>query len=73
MNPLQQMELARLDHQDKLQATQRNRLTRPSSWKSLFAFARLGHEQTSGDKVKDKVKPANIQCDMQRDTVAASY
>jgi hypothetical protein len=68
MNPLQQMELARLDHQDKLQAAQRNRLASPLSWKSLFAFAPLAHKQARGDKSK----PVSIQCDIQCDTVAVN-
>ncbi|HAJ38574.1 MAG TPA: hypothetical protein DCL15_23145 [Chloroflexi bacterium] len=59
MNPLQQMELARLDHQDRLQATQRNQPASQLNWKALFAFARFEHKQVSADKVK----PVNMKCD----------
>jgi hypothetical protein len=59
MNPLQQMELARLDHQDKLQATQHNRLVSQINRKSRFAFSLFGHKQANADKVK----PVNIKCD----------
>lgn len=59
MNLLQQMELARLDHQERLQTAQRNRLASQLSWKSLFAFARFERKQANADKVK----PVNIKCD----------
>lgn len=59
MNPLQQMELARLDHQDRLQAAQHNRLASQLSWKSLFAFVRFDPKQANADKIK----PVNIKCD----------
>lgn len=36
MNPLQQMELARLDHQERLQQSQHNRLASQIKRKSLF-------------------------------------
>ena len=59
MNPLQQMELARLEHQDRLQSAQRNRLASQSSRKSLFAFVRFDYKQAS----TDKIKPVGIKCD----------
>lgn len=59
MNPLQQMDLARLDHQDRLQAAQHNRLTSQFSRKSLFTLSLFGRKQPHADKVK----PVNIKCD----------
>lgn len=59
MNPLQQIELARLDHQDRLQAAQRNQLASQLNWKSPFALARFERKPVN----VDKVKPVNIKCD----------
>jgi len=59
MNPLQQMDLARLDHQERLQQSQRNRLASQFSRKALFSFLSFSHKQASADKVK----PVNIKCD----------
>ena len=59
MNPLQQMDLARLDHQERLQQAQHRRLANQFSRKSLFSFLPISNKQAS----VDKVKPVNIQCD----------
>jgi hypothetical protein len=59
MNPLQQMDLARLDYQERLQQSQRNRMASQFSRKPLFKLSLFGHKQTSADKVK----PVSIQCD----------
>ena len=59
MNPLQQMELARLDHQERLQQSQRIQLASQFSRKPLFKRSLFGHKQTS----VNKVKPVSIQCD----------
>lgn len=59
MNPLQQMDLARLDHQERLQQAQRNRLASQFSRKALLSFLSFSHKQASADKVK----PVNIKCD----------
>ncbi len=60
MNPLQQMELARLDHQERLQQAQRKQLASQLSRKSLFALSLFSHRKASADKVK----PVSIQCDI---------
>ena len=59
MNPLQQMDLARLDHRERLQQSQPNRLASQFSRKALFSFLSFSHKQASADKVK----PVNIKCD----------
>lgn len=59
MNPLQQMDLARLDHQERLQQSQRNRMASQFSRKPLFSFLPFSHKQASAGKVK----PVNIKCD----------
>ena len=59
MNPLQQMDLAWLDHQERLQQAQHNQLASQFSRKSLFTLSLFGHRKASADKVK----PVNIQCD----------
>jgi hypothetical protein len=59
MNPLQQMDLARFDHQERLQQAQHNRLARQISRKPLFSFLLFSHKRASADKVK----PVTIKCD----------
>lgn len=59
MNPLQQMDLARLDHQERLQQSQRKQLASQFSRKPLFTFALFAHRKANADKVK----PVSIQCD----------
>ncbi len=64
MNPLQQMELARFDHQERLHQSQRNQFARLLNRKSFFSFSLVNRKETN----RSSAKQSNIQCD----TVAVS-
>lgn len=64
MNPLQQMELARLDHQERLQQSQRNHLASQIKRKSLFNLSLFHFKKANASN--------NRQASIKRDIVAAN-
>lgn len=64
MNPLQQMELARFDHQERLQQSKRNQLASQLKRKPLFNFSLFNFVKASSNDTR----PASIK----RDVVAAN-
>ncbi len=64
MNPLQQMELARFDHQERLQQSKRNHLASQLKRKSLFNLSFFHFKKAN----PSNVRPASVQ----RDIVAAN-
>ncbi|MFN3332738.1 MAG: hypothetical protein ACK47M_09530 [Caldilinea sp.] len=64
MNPLQQMELARLDHQERLQQSQRNRLASQIKRKSLFNLSLFHFKKANASNSR--------QASIKRDIVAAN-
>lgn len=64
MNPLQQMELTRFDHQERLQQSQRNAFARKPNRKSFFKFSFLDLRKSG----QNHNKPANVS----RDAVAVN-
>lgn len=59
MYPSQLMDLAWLDHQERLQKAQRDLPMRQIRQKSLFRFWSLNREKTK----RISANPASIQCD----------
>lgn len=64
MNPQQQMILARLDHQERLQNAQRNQLAGQLKRKPMFSFSILGQRKTG--------KTHGAVATIKRDTVTAN-
>jgi hypothetical protein len=64
MNPLQQMELARLDHQERLQESQRNHLASQLKPKSLFNLSLFNFKKANASNAR--------QASIKRDVIAAN-
>jgi len=64
MNPLQQMELARFDHQERLQQSKRSHLASQFKRKSLFSGLFFNFKKTN----QNNARPASVK----RDIVAAN-
>ena len=60
MNPLQQMELARFDHQERLQQSKRSYLANQLKRKSLFSILFFNSKKTN----PNNARPASIKRDI---------